>query len=82
MSVFRLAKDRRVAFEATPEGQQKALKRRKRLRVGLMLFLIALGLFAALCVVIILNNHFHWWITQPWSEEAVSSMASVRKALP
>lgn len=66
MSIFAVASERRKAFAATPEGQKKALKRRRRMRVGKVLLIVALIAFAVLFAVITMNAHFHWWETIPF----------------
>lgn len=69
MSFLSFARERRKTYESTPEGQEKALKRRKKMRVGKILFLVFVIAFLALCVIVTLNNHFHWWVTLPFGGE-------------
>jgi|GEM_PF-3537782 len=83
MSLFSLVKAKRQEFDATPEGQKKALKRKKGIRVGKVVLIIALSAFAILFVIVALNNHFHWWVTLPnMSIESEEAATSLRKAMP
>ncbi len=76
MSLFSLARERRQTYEATPEGAQKALVRKRRAVAWRAVFIALAIAFIVFCVIVILNGRFHWWTTMPWEEEAVSEAVS------
>lgn len=71
MSLFGLSKRRQLDPSA---ASAKALKKKKRLKIGWKVFAILVSAFAILCLLIILNSRLlHWWTTPPWPEESALS---------